>query len=287
MEARVYCDLLEMLTVELPTSKVREILEQSLLACEARNWKQVSALSQNATMWARTHDDRIGEATALIHQGIASAQLKRPDIALDVCGRAKRIFCRDPDWRHRMGEGLAAFALGLLYDSSVEALKHYSEALRLLGRLEERFAAEGDKRRQQDVHTVCDLLHLKISHQIPVVCIDEKPYILTLPAGRDEMILELQVNAEYLVMPVKRDEYIEFGLSSDDSVLVRRIRQIDEIESGGLGVWYETGGEYYLGKFERDDQGNVQFVQPDGKVKSIGASEVNSAGCVDAILKPT
>jgi hypothetical protein len=88
------------------------------------------------------------------------------------------------------------------------------------------------------------------------------------------------------VIPIDRDDYQELGLTPNDSILVRRVGRVHDI-TPGLAVWYETSGECTLGRFERDQQGNVHFIQGGAGERLIGTSDVQSIGCVDAVIRPT
>jgi tetratricopeptide (TPR) repeat protein len=291
MNTQVLSDLLEFSIKEMPHRAVRSFLEPSLLAYERGDWDRMSELARDARSVARRQNDRLGEAAALIHLGIAFAQTDRVQDAQDVLKRAIRSYHRDPDWRHRLGEGLATLALGLVDTRRFESLNYYQETLNLLSQLDERFAAEGDIDKQEKMRHVCRLLRLRIGSQIPVVIIDDQKYVLTAPWDRDEVLLELQPDVEYRVIPIAADRYNEklkdLGLSIGDSVLVRRARQIDDILSGGLGVWYTTSGEYAFGKFERDAQGNVRFIQIGAERTTLNVSSVQAVPRIDAVLKPT
>jgi len=291
MDTQALFDLLELSIKDLPHRAVRGFLEQSLLSYERRDWDRMSELAREAQLCARSQDDRLGEAAALIQQGMAFAQTEKLDEAQDALERAKRIYHRDPGWRHRLGEGLATLALGLVEPLRFEALNYHQEALNLLSRLEERYAAEGDIGKQEKIRRIDRLLRQKISGQTPIVKVGDRRYMLTVPWDRDEVLLELQPDVEYRVIPIGRDRYNEklenYGLSINDSVLVRRVRQIDEILSGGLGVWYTTGGDYVFGKFERSIDGNVQFIQIGAERKTLNVPDVQAVRRIDAVLKPT
>jgi len=291
MDTQVLFDLLELSIEDLPHRVVRGFLEQSLLNYEQRDWGRMSELAQEAKLCAQSQNDRLGEAVALIHQGIAFAHTEKLAEAQDALKRANRIFHRDPSWRHRLGEGLATLALGLVEPLRFEALNYHQEALNLLSQLEERYAAEGDIDKQAKIRGVCRLLRLKISGQTPVVRVGDRRYVLTVPRYRDEIPLELEPDVEYRIIPIGRDRYNEdfenFGLSINDSVLVRRVRRIDEILPGDLGVWHTSGGDYVFGKFERNTDGSVQFIQIGAESKILNVQNVRAIRCIDAVLKPT
>lgn len=286
MDPQVGYNLLKMLTDEVPESAVCAFLDQSLTACQERNWERMSETAQNALIRARKQDDRVGEATALVHYGVANAQLGRIDVAVNSCKRAKRSFRREPDWCQRLGEGLAAIVLGLIDDRPVEAVRCFREALQLLSKVQECSAAEGNRSKQYRVQRVCEALRLKISGRTLIIYLNGEAHTLAPPAGSDLLLLELQPNVDYRVIPIEKDDYRALGLKPDDSVLVRRVQRVDDI-TPGLAVWYGGSGEFTVGRFERDDQGNVHFIQGSADQRLIGVSDVSSIGCVDAVLRPT
>lgn len=291
MGTQVLFDLLELSIKDLPQRAVRGFLEQSLLNYDQRDWGRMSEIAQDVKLCARSQNDRLGEAAALIHQGIAFAQTEKLKEAQNALQRAKRIYHRDPDWRHRLGEGLATLALGLVEPRQFEALNYHQEALNLLSQLEERYAVEGDIGKQEKIRRICRLLRSKISSQTPIVKVGDRRYMLTVPWDRDEVLLELEPDVEYRIIPIGRHRYNEnlesFGLSINDSVLVRRVRQIDEILSGGLGVWYTSGGDYVIGVFERSTDGNVQFIQIGAERKTLNVPNMHDFRRIDAVLKLT
>jgi tetratricopeptide (TPR) repeat protein len=279
--------LLDLSIRELPPSVAREFLVRCLSACEEHEWQRMFDSAQDAKTYARSQDDRAAEAAALIHIGLAARQLNQPDRAQSVFGQAKRIYQREPDWRYRLGEGLAALASAIFYERRPEALRYYQEALDCLVTLADGYVALGEDEKHIRIRAICDALRLQLGGQMPIVYVDGKAHVLSPLLGQDQLQLELQPNVEYRVIPVGGQDYSEFGFSSDDALLVRRVSQIREIMPGDLGVWHTASGDDLIGEFARDLQGNVQFLQPGAEPMVIGDSNLEVIDRVAACLKPT
>jgi tetratricopeptide (TPR) repeat protein len=277
--------LLKLLTLQLSAGRVRDLLGQSLIAYQKRDWQQVQQLAEQAQKLSRSSSDLLVRATALLHLGLAWGRLGQFDEAAKVISLAKRVYHRSLERQSRVGEALAALVLGWLYDRSSDAIPYYREALQALGQLQEGYAAEGNYEKEKALQQIGYLLRLRIDDQPPTLHIGGRAFTLTPVAESDQGILELEYDVEYRIIPVEHDQYDELGLSPGDSMLVHRIPQLEELVTGSIGVCHLPNGESAVGKFERNAEGNVRFVELGAKARIIGDLKANSASSLDAVLK--
>jgi tetratricopeptide (TPR) repeat protein len=214
MDALICYNLLKNLDTNLLREAVRECLVQSLRACEADNRQQMLKLALFGLETALACQDQIGEAAALIHMGIAYAQLHNFDQARRLLGRAKRIYQRNPDRRHRHNEGITAYGLGLIceyhgypttnlepHNYRAKSIGHYQEALDLFEDVKRNYAAVGDNRRFRDIQMVCNDVQGRIASLIPQAYIEATEYSISSSANQDETSPHLQSGADSDILP--------------------------------------------------------------------------------------
>lgn len=277
--------LLEQLTLELSWTTVRNLLEQSLVAYQAQDWEQVKRLSQQAQKLSRDPNSLVEHATALLHLGLAWGHLGRLLEAERVISLAKRIFHRNAQRQSRTGEALAELVLGWVYDQSGAAVQYYREALKLLSQLQQEYAAQGDVGKDKVLQQICHMLRLRIKDETPTIYVAGRTFTLTPLAEEDQGVLELECDVEYRIIPVEHDQYSEWGLSPGDSMLVHSVEHLEALVSGTLGICHLPGGDCAVGKFERNTEGNVRFLELGARARIIGDLKAGRASYLDAVLK--
>ena len=279
--------------------------------------------AMEASQETSTH---VSRGAALIHLADMHRDMGKLGPALDDCQKAHRIFQHQPFHYQRHNEAVAAYALGLahqLLGSDLEALKWYHESSELFERVREDWAAvnalaqvETCTRVRRWMETLSEYLtairtrtdtSLATGVWVPIVLSEgEEPGFAIAELEIDRYIVgrRLTVNGEsFRVQPLKGTRRISLvpgteyyaleipdetrgtlGASKGDYALVGRGRDADK---EGPGVLETLSGPEF-GNFERDDEGNINFIRPDAAV--IGGKDIGKdlqVGYITALLKPT
>ena len=267
----------------------------------------------------------ISQAVALIHLADVHREMGKLGPALADCQKAYRFFQRQPSHYQRHNEAVAAYALGLahqLLGSEMNALKWYQESGELFERVKDDWTTvnalaqvETCTRVRRWMETLSEYLtavrtrtdtSLATGIWVPIVLSEgEEPGFAMAELEIDRYIVgrRLTVNGEsFRVQPLKGTRRISLvpsveyyaleipdeareplGASEGDYALVERVKGPDQVGPGVL----ETLGGPEFGNFERDSEGNINFIRPDAAV--IGGKDIGKdlqVGYITALLKP-
>ncbi len=269
----------------------------------------------------------VSQAVALIHLADVHREMGKLRPALVDCQKAYPIFQRQPSRDQRHNEAVAAYALGLahqLLGSEMDALRWYQEAAQLFERAREDWAAvnalaqvETCTRIRRWMETLSEYLtaartrstdaNLGTGVWVPVVPSDGDGgefAIVELRIDQYRLEREATVNGEsfrvhplrgtrrislvpgveYYALQVPDEARGPLGAGEGDYALVVRKKDADR---EGPGVLETLSGPEF-GHFERDDEGNINFIRPDAQV--IGGKDIGEdfqVGYINALLKPT
>lgn len=268
----------------------------------------------------------VSQAVALIHLADVHRDMGKLGPALADCQKAYRFFQRQPSRYQRHNEAVAAYALGLahqLLGSEMDALKWYREADQLFERVKKDWAAvnalarvETCTRVQRWMETLSEYLiavrarpdaNLATRIWVPIILSEgEEPGFAIAELGIDEYKVERQLTVngksfdayrlegtrrislvpgtEYYALEIPDKARGTLGASKGDYALVERGKGPNQ---EGPGVLETLSGPKF-GNFERDDEGNINFIHPDAAV--IGGKDIGKdlqVGYITALLKPT
>jgi len=268
----------------------------------------------------------VSRGMALLHLADAHREMGKLGPALTDCQRAYPIFQRQLFRCQRHNAAVAAYALGLVHQllgNEMDALKWYREADQLFDRIRSEWAAVNAPahvgtcvRIRRWMKTLSE--YLTALRTRPDVNPVTRIWVPIMPADVDAgefAIAELDIDkytvgrqltvngrvfdayrlrgnhlvvmepgAEYYALEIPREVCESLGADEGDYALVRREKNADEEGPGVL----ETPGGPTFGDFERDDDGNVNFVRRDARV--IGGDDIGEdlqVGYIAGLLKPT
>jgi tetratricopeptide (TPR) repeat protein len=272
-------------------------------------------------------DAIVSQAVALIHLADVHREMGRLGPALADCERAHPIFQRRSSHYQCHNVAVASYALGLVHQllgSEMGALKWYREAGQLFERAREHWATvnalaqvEICTRAQRWTEALSEYLtaartrvsvNLSNCIWVPVTLsegdgpafavaeleIDEYTVkcrlrvdgelFRTQPVAEEERPISLVHGTEYYALEIPDAVCESLGASEGDYALIRREKRANQ---EGPGVLETVSGPEF-GNFERDDEGNVNFVCSSARV--IGDEDIGEdlqVGYVTALLKPT
>jgi tetratricopeptide (TPR) repeat protein len=263
----------------------------------------------------------VGQAVALIHLADVHRAMGKLGPALANCQQAYRIFQRQPSRYQRHNEAVAAYALGLIHQllgNEMDALKWYQESDRLFRRVKDDWSAVNAlaqmetciraqrwmealskhltaARTRTDVHPgACIWMPIILPDaeggRVAIAELEIDKYIVgrqitvngesfRVQALKGNQCTSLEPGVECYVLGIPDAARAPLDASEGDYALVVR-RQ--EASKEGPGVM-ETLGRPEFGNFERDDEGNINFILPDATV--IGSEDIGRVGYVAALLK--
>lgn len=289
MDAQICHRLAKRLDISLSSVAVQESLDQSLSACEAGDEGLMIELAQIAKQMAWECRDHKGVAAASIHIGMAYAQMNQFDQAINACEQARRIYHRDPTRQQRLGEGIATYGLGLIFQHHsiwlysdqakaignlrARAVGYYQESLSLLEQAMQHYASVGDQRQFRNLREIHQDISQRIACQIPTVYVDGEKYRLVPVEAADHTFPDLQPDIDYRPVMIGGDFNHELGISPGDFVLIH-------VQGEALKHRPETHDEPWpLEVFQRDERGTIRFI--------LAGDDETQVGYVAAILKPT
>jgi len=267
----------------------------------------------------------VSQAVAMIHLVDAYRETGKLGPALAACQKAYPIFRHQPSRCQRHNEAVATYALGLMHQllgSEMDALKWYRKSGQLFEKVKEDWATvnalaqtEICTRIQRWTEALSSYLtavrtraDTNLSARIwvpiiPSIADGDEFAIAELGIDRYRLERELTVNEEsFRVQPLKGNQRVSLVLGAKYDALeipddARKLLEVGEgdyalvvwgekADKEGLGVLRTLAGQAF-GKFERDDDGDINFVRADATViggKHIGADL--QVGYITALLKP-
>jgi len=273
----------------------------------------------------QSQDANASQAMAWIHLADVSREMGKLGPALAACQKAHPVFQRHSSRCQRHNEAVTAYALGLahqLLGNEMDALRWYQKSSQLFERVKEDWAAvnaltqiEICTRVQRWTETLSAYLtavrtradgYLTTRIWVPIIpsAAGTKFAIAELEIERYTIGDELEVNGKpFRVQSLKGAEQVSLKLGAEYDAL--------EIPDNACELWEDVGGDDYalvvwgedadregfgvlrtlagptFGKFERDQDGKINFVRTDATV--IGGADIGKdlqVGYVTALLKP-
>ena len=309
---------------ELPPF-IDELLQGSRSLREEGRFPEAARYALDAVEASQEAGTHVSRGAALMHLADVHREMNKLGPALADCQQAYRIFQRQSSHYQRHNEAVAAYALGLVHQllgSEMDALRWYREADQLFERVKEDWAAvnalvqvETCTRVQRWMKTLSAYLTATRSRTdaslgtgiwVPVLLADgDGPgfAIAELEIDKYRVARRLTVNGEsFQVRPLKGSRRIflapdveyhaleipaeahqPLGASEGDYALVERGRVADH---EGPGVLETLSGPEF-GHFERDGEGNINFIRP--AAETIGGGDIGEdlrVGYITALLKP-
>jgi hypothetical protein len=308
-----------------PAPFINELLQHSRTQRQEGALVEAERFALEALDDSREAADHVSQGAALICLADVHREMGKLGPALSDCQRAHRIFQRQPSRYQRHNEAIAAYALGLVHHligNDVDALKWYHNARKQFERARREWAAVNALKRVEACdYVLCWLemltkrliaaqagleMNLSTRFQVPAVrsSDDEARFVIVemeidryrfghyatingdlfqLQSVRADQHISMRPGTRCyaLKIPVEAHEFL--GASEGDYAL---IAWGGDVNREGPGVLEALSGPEF-GSFERDDEGDIQFVSFKEAVV-IGSEDIADdfgVGYIIALLK--
>jgi hypothetical protein len=260
------CELLGKFNITALGESIQELLLQSSLACEAGNGHQMLVFARAAQQVALACGDSIGEAISLCHLATGHIRTRECDRAITAFQQAVGIFHRHPTRLQRRHEGIALFGLALSYRQQqppawIQAIACYQRSIDVLERILAELELVGNDRGFREIHGLLQEVRDRMLSEIPQVYLDTQDYgVSTVSSGISALAVE-QTDEDSNQLNEHRGDVANVRQVPDDQGLVNARNRPDDVETQEIADLDDQLAR--LGRFSRDDRGNVIFVKPD------------------------